>query len=164
MAKRALSQIKQLDKGQTPKAKKGNVPRCGLCGNTENLTKTECCNNWICDDEGDYVMFSFARNSCSRNHRRFTLCGSHYESGHEGRWQVCEACREGIETEMYVFYGTNEYNFEKLKNPPKYKPTRCAECNRIIRLGYDGYSYGPEGYTCEKCSTKKFGEIPDFTS
>ncbi len=64
---------------------------------------------------------------------------------------------------MYVDTGTNEYNFEKLKNPPKYKPTRCAECSRNIRLGYDGYSYGSEGYVCEKCSTKKFGETPDFT-
>ena len=24
----------------------------------ENLTKTECCGNWICDDEHKYVMFS----------------------------------------------------------------------------------------------------------
>ena len=41
--------------------------RCGLCGKTRNLTKTECCDHWICDDEDKYVMFSYARNSCHRN-------------------------------------------------------------------------------------------------
>lgn len=52
--------------------------RCGLCGKTKNLTKTECCGSWICDDEHEYVMFSSDRNSCSRNHRRYTLCGYHH--------------------------------------------------------------------------------------
>jgi len=34
---------------------------CGLCGNTNtnDLTLTECCNQWICDDEHTYVLFSF---------------------------------------------------------------------------------------------------------
>ncbi len=59
-------------------------PRCGLCGKATNLTKTECCGNWICDDEDQYVMFSYARNSCLRNHRRYTLCGYHHTEGHEG--------------------------------------------------------------------------------
>ncbi len=31
--------------------------------------------------------------------------------------------RESFETEMYVYYGTNEYNFEVLENPPEYEPT-----------------------------------------
>ena len=43
--------------------------------------KTECCGNWVCGDEGDYVMFSYSRDICSRNHRRFTLCGSHHTEG-----------------------------------------------------------------------------------
>ncbi len=38
-------------------------PRCGLCGKTGNLIRTECCGNWICDDEDKYVIFSYARNS-----------------------------------------------------------------------------------------------------
>ncbi|PSN13686.1 hypothetical protein C7293_14855 [filamentous cyanobacterium CCT1] len=158
MAKRALAQIKQLDKGLTRQSKGGKLPRCGLCGGTTNLTKTECCDNWICDDEDQYVMFSFAHNSCYRNHRRYTLCGGHYVEDHLGSWKDCEACKELFETEMYVYYGTNEYNFEKLKNPPKYDPTRCETCNRIIRLGYDAYSYGSEGYTCDRCSKQKFGD------
>ena len=49
-------------------------PQCGLRGATTNLTKTECCGNWICDDEDQYVLFSYARNSCYRNHDRYTLC------------------------------------------------------------------------------------------
>src|SRR5512136_2648141 len=53
-------------------------PRCGLCGKTKKLTKTECCNQWICDDEDKYVLFSYATNSCLRNHRRYTLCGYHH--------------------------------------------------------------------------------------
>ena len=48
-------------------------PRCGLCGATDNLTRTECCGNGICDDADQYVLFSFARSSCYRNHDRFTL-------------------------------------------------------------------------------------------
>ena len=161
MAKRTLSEIKQLDRGESPRGKGGKVPRCGLCGKTENLTKTECCDNWICDDEDQYEMFSFAHNSCRRNHRRHTLCGGHHAEGHEGRWQDCQQCREMFETEieMYVYYGTNEYNFEKLPNPPKHKPIRCVRCNRAIRLGYDDCSQGSEGYFCEKCANKEFGDV-----
>jgi hypothetical protein len=157
MAKRTLSDIKKLDRRWTPKGK-GDRPQCGLCGKTEKLTKTDCCDNWICDDEDQYQLFSFAHNSCDRNHRRYTLCGAHYAEEHSGRWQDCQECRDGFETEMYVYFGTNEYNFEKLVNPPKYDPTRCAECSRVIRLGYDAYSYGPEGYLCAKCSQKKLGD------
>lgn len=96
------------------------IPKCGLCGKTKKLTRTACCGHWICDDEHKYVLFSYARNSCSRNHRRSTLCSYHYTEGHPGSWQTCRKCREDIIPEMYVYYGTNEYNFEKLKNPPKY--------------------------------------------
>ena len=97
-------------------------PRCGLCGKrSKPLRRTECCGRPICDDEGDYVMFSYARNSCSRNHRRYTLCGLHHGEGHTGQWQSCRACREYCaELEMYVYYGMNEYNFKKLANPPSY--------------------------------------------
>lgn len=133
---------------KSPTAKK----RCGLCGSTKKkLTKTECCGNWICDDEADYVIFSYARNSCSRNHRRFTLCGFHHTEEHPGRWQDCTACRNDFETEQYVHNGTNEYNFEKLLNPPKFDPTLCATCKTIINLGEEGYSMKGKKYYCEKC-------------
>ena len=125
--------------------------KCGLCGKTKKLTKTECCDEWICDDEDKYVLFSYANNSCHRNHRRYTLCGSHHTEAHKGKWQDCADCRESTETEMYVWYGTNEYNFEKLENPPSYKPTHCGKCNRVIKLGEDSFSIKGKQYFCENC-------------
>ncbi|MCI0748393.1 MAG: hypothetical protein L0Y58_23550 [Verrucomicrobia subdivision 3 bacterium] len=53
---------------------------------------------------------------------------------------------------MYVWYGTNEYNFEVLENPPRYEPTPCDRCGIVIKLGTDGYTIGPEGTLCERCS------------
>ena len=97
------------------------------------------------------MVFSYARNSCSRNHRRFTLCGHHQVEGHEGKWQNCEQCRDDFATELYVWYGTNEYNFEKLANPPTYEPTHCAGCDKVIRLGVDGYTITPTGTYCTDC-------------
>lgn len=129
-------------------------PKCGLCGKTKNLTKTECCGNWICDDEHKYVMFSYDRNSCCRNHRRYTLCGYHYGEEHKGNWKDCPECRNSFETEMYVYYGTNEYNFEKLENPPSYEPTKCSMCGMIIKLGTDAHTISGNEYWCEKCSAK----------
>jgi hypothetical protein len=40
----------------------------------------------------------------------------------------------------------------KLKNPPKYEPTRCAKCKWMIRLAEDGYSMKAGGYYCMRCS------------
>ena len=132
--------------------KKQSGIRCGLCGKSGKLTKTECCDQWICDDEDKYVMFSYARNSCHRNHSRYTLCAFHYNEQHEGDWQECQECEQELETEMYVWYGTNEYNFVKLENPPQYEPTRCAKCNRVIKLAEDAYSMKAGGYHCSKCT------------
>jgi len=132
--------------------KRRSVPKCGLCGKTGNLTKTECCGQWICDDEDQYVLFSYARNSCYRNHQRFTLCGYHYTEGHPGDWKTCQKCRDEIETEMYVYFGTNEYNFEKLENPPSYEPKECSKCGAAIVLSESGYSQRGDEYWCEKCA------------
>ena len=136
--------------------KRRNIPKCGLCGKTGNLTKTECCGQWICDDEDQYVMFSYARNSCYRNHQRFTLCGYHYTEGHSGNWKTCQKCRDEIETEMYVSFGTNEYNFEKLENPPSYEPKECSKCGAVIVLSEGGYSQLGDEYWCEKCTASEF--------
>lgn len=137
--------------GPVPIKKQRERVKCGLCGKSERLTKTECCNQWICDDEDEYILFSYARNSCHRNHSRYTLCSYHYNEGHEGDWRECEECEEGFETEMYVWYGTNEYNFLKLKEVPKYKPTRCVQCKRIIKLAEDGYVMAGGKYSCIRC-------------
>jgi len=130
-------------------------PRCGLCGKTKNLVKTDCCDNWICDDTHKYVLFSYARNSCFRNHDRYTLCSYHHHEGHVGNWQDCPKCKKSFETEIYVWYGTNEYNFEKLKNPPAFEPKKCVECGQVIDLGEDGYSTLGDQYWCESCSYKR---------
>jgi hypothetical protein len=141
---------------KTAPIKKSGTPikgkQCGLCGKTKKLIETICCGNWICDDEHLYVMFSYARNSCHRNHDRYTLCGYHYHEHHDGDWRECKKCRKAFDTETYVYYGTNEYNFVKLENPSKYKPTRCAVCDKIIRLGEDGYSQRGKEYYCWTCS------------
>lgn len=136
-------------------------PRCGLCGKTDNLTRTECCDQWICDDEASYRLFSYARNSCHRNHRRYTLCGYHHSEGHSGDWQTCPTCREDFKDrlEMYVYFGTNEYNFETLKNPPKYKRTRCSRCGAVIALGREGFSVKAGKYLCEVCTRDAFPDL-----
>ncbi len=146
-----------IDKRNEPIPDQSNIdtvqePRCGLCGKTSNLTKTPCCDQWICDDEHKYVPFSYARNSCFRNHRRYTLCGYHFAHGHKGKWQDCPTCRKKLGTEMYVYYGTNEYNFEKLQNPPQFTPKRCKKCGAIIRMGVDTFSGRGEDYWCMNCT------------
>jgi len=141
-------------------SKKKNVkhrkrPSCGLCGSKTNLTKTMCCGQWICDDADQYVAFSYARNSCYRNHDHFTLCGYHNAEGHNGHWKDCEHCREAFSDnlEMYVNYGTNEYNFEKLPNPPAFEPTFCSQCGECIIMANGGYSVKGDTYTCDKCNS-----------
>ncbi len=130
--------------------KKG--PSCGLCGKFGALTRTRCCDNPICDDQHTYRLFSYARNSCDRNHSRYTVCSYHHNEGHSGDWTLCRLCRGAFETEMYVWYGTNEYNFQKLKNPPAYELTLCASCEARIRLGEDGYTLKSSGeHLCAAC-------------
>ena len=151
-ARKKKLQAARVKSRTAPRELASAQPRCGLCGATKNLTKTECCGQWICDDEQQYVLFSYARNSCHRNHRRYTLCGFHYGEGHAGRWQDCAACRDEFETEMYVDYGTNEYNFEVLENPPPYEPTHCQACGRVIVLADGGYSWSAGSYLCGPCT------------
>ncbi|MBU2233951.1 hypothetical protein KJ627_03785 [Patescibacteria group bacterium] len=129
-------------------------PECGLCGKKKNPRyKTECCGNWICDDEENYVMFSYSRKHCSRNHRRFTLCGHHHAESHSGDWKTCKECYKDFEheLEMYVWYGTNEYNFEVLPNPPEFKPTYCSKCGKRLILPDGGFSTLCEVYRCDEC-------------
>lgn len=151
--------MKNRRKLRRRKRNTASVKRCGLCGKTGKLTKTECCDQWICDDEEQYALFSFARNSCYRNHHRHTLCAYHYYEDHPGDWKTCQKCKDDFETEMYVHYGTNEYNFEKLENPPDYEPTRCAKCNSIIRLGEEAYSMKGGKYFCTECTDIDLDQI-----
>lgn len=102
-------------------------------------------------------MFSYARNSCSRNHRRYTLCAYHHVGGHSGDWRECQTCREDFDTEIYVYYGTNAYNFVKLENPPEYEPTLCSTCGERLDLGEGGYSMRGSGYFCLRCTSRELG-------
>lgn len=140
----------QVQKKNSKKTIK-DLPRCGLCGKKSNLTKTECCDQWICDDADQYVLFSYAKNSCYRNHDRYTLCSFHCHEEHPGHWKDCQKCKDDFQTELYVWYGTNEYNFEKLENPPEYEPTTCSACGKIIKLGEDGYAQKGDNYFCMAC-------------
>ncbi len=131
-------------------------PRCGPRGKTRSLMRAACCGQWICNDEDSYALFSCALNSCSRNHRRYTLRGFHHAERRPGDWKSCARCRESFQAEMVVWYGANEYNFEKLPNPPAYEPTHCDRCGVVIKLGTDGHSVGPQGTLCETCSEERF--------
>jgi hypothetical protein len=128
-------------------------PACGLCGKSDALCRTQCCGNWICDDYDSYVLFSYARNSCARNHERYTLCGLHHLEQHASpSWKTCEECRELYDkVEMFVWAGTNSYNFARLDAPPSFEPTCCAECGSVIHLGEDGYSILNGAYFCGGC-------------
>jgi hypothetical protein len=149
-------------KAKKPKIVKTTVkPKCGLCGKSRKLTKTDCCGNWICDDQDKYVIFSYARNSCYRNHNHYTLCAYHHTEEHGGDWKTCHRCRRSFVTEIYVWYGTNEYNFEKLPNPPAYEPTKCSQCGEIIVLSEDEYSVLGKEYFCEDCTEKRLTQRGD---
>lgn len=141
-------------------------PVCGLCGSKTNLTKTDCCGQWICDDADQYAPFSYATNSCYRNHDHYTLCALHYHEGHEGDWKTCPDCKKSFshELEMYVYFGTNEYNFEKLPDPPSFEPTLCSQCGKRIHLGTDGYSVHKDQYTCSACSDPLPKSVTDISS
>lgn len=145
--------MKKNSKIRNKNAEGADVPRCGLCGKTQNLTQTECCGQWICDDEDQYVAFSYAGNSCHRNHSRYTLCGFHFNESHKGDWKTCPKCREEFsgDLEMYAHYGTNEYNFEVLENPPAFKPTCCIRCGNRIVKSEGGYMQNSEGCICFNC-------------
>ena len=146
-----MAQAKKKKKAPKVAIKKA----CGLCGKSGKLYRTACCDNWICDDHQKYQLFSYARNSCARNHDRYTICGVHHAEQHKGPdWQTCAKCREHYEKlEMFVWAATNEYNFTKLENPPAFDPTHCAKCKRVIHLAVEGYSINRGDYLCEDCGS-----------
>jgi len=79
------------------------------------------------------------------------MCSYHFHEKHEGDWRECEKCRNGFDTELYVHFSTNEYNFVKLENPPAFEPTRCKGCGCVIDLGHDGYTMTGDDYLCTSC-------------
>ena len=70
MSAKAAEENPAVKRGRKPRLdENGEEKKCFICGATKNLVRTECCGKWICDDEDKYVVFSYARNSCHRNHR-----------------------------------------------------------------------------------------------
>jgi len=132
-----------------------------LCGKAGSVSRTECCGNWICYDASNL----YARNRCFRNHDRNTLCSYHHNEGHRGSWKDCKRCRKAFDTEVYIWYGTNKHNFEKLANPPSFEPTLCAKCGKRINLGHDGYSQFGDDHWCEECTSRMMEpELPPLAS
>lgn len=127
-------------------------PRCGLCGNNSlPLTKTECCKNWICDDEN---LAATDFDSCMKNHR-LTLCSTHFIEGHmkeEPDWRKCSACKEMFAPEDYVYLITNEYNF----NEPsiKYRISTCTDCKRELDLSIEPHLSVGDHHFCLNCMLK----------
>jgi hypothetical protein len=132
-------------------AEVGSLERCELCGKpAQRIGLTECCGRRVCY-KLKYGVF-VSKQSCLERHARLTLCAAHHAEGHAGEWRTCVKCRESFETEMYVYYGTNKYNFEKLQDPPAYELTLCVGCGRVIVLSKDAYTLEPSGsYRCGDC-------------
>jgi hypothetical protein len=78
-------------------------------------------------------------------------------------WKLCAECRSSFATENYVWCGTNEYNFEKLPDPPAYEPTKCCQCATVIILSEDEYSKLGKGYFCSDCTDKRIMQIAKGT-
>ncbi|VDC06978.1 unnamed protein product [Peniophora sp. CBMAI 1063] len=131
------------------------VMYCGLCGKSDGpLTKTECCGETICDDYDKYVMFTYSRDSCRRNHDRYTLCMLHKNEGHKSSdWKTCIQCRYGIDDiENYVWFGTNQFNFETLPHPPAFPHKFCDTCHKPVKQNTMDYSRSRNGgVTCGPC-------------
>lgn len=53
---------------------------------------------------------------------------------------------------MYEYYGTNEFNFERLDERLDYRAQTCADCGAVIELSKGGYAVQPDGkYLCAEC-------------
>lgn len=128
---------------------RGSGERCAVCGKANRpLKRSECCDQPLCL-LGDVFV---SKQCCWARHGRYTLCNHHFNEGHAGEWKTCRSCRTDFETEMYVWYGTNEFNVEKLEDPPAYQPKKCARCGVAIALSRDAYSQNPDGtYHCAAC-------------
>jgi len=117
--------------------------KCGLCGSSRKpLTKTPCCNNWICDDEDEYEIFSYSRSSCYRNHDRYTICSYHHSNQHQGDWTKCLVCMNEFDAENFGEMATNEYNFKKIPKEklPNVTPTLCSICGKRVYIGKGGHT------------------------
>ena len=95
------------------------------------LTRTNCCQNCICNDEHTYILCSFTLNSCMRNHSKYTICGAHYGNFHEGEWKTCQRCRRDKNLKnIYDDHATNKFNFVKSELVEK-RDIFCCSCGLV---------------------------------
>lgn len=132
---------------------------CGLCGGRKPpFLITECCSRVVCCDHDNYVLMTYERNSCARNHSRYSMCSTHHNERHSGSWKTCQRCRGNYDPYDYYTYGTNSpdvpsrSNFpdDVLDEPPPPLPC-CAQCGRSVDTATEGHSFGAEGLTCMRC-------------
>lgn len=85
---------------------------CGLCDSTQGpFIQTECCGNWVCDTEHQYVPMSYNRfGQCSRNHRLGSICGFHHQEEHGSDWKVCQECKEYFHPFDYAVKASSQAN------------------------------------------------------
>lgn len=156
---------------QTSDSLAGDQIKCGLCKktNTESfdacgkqLIRTKCCQNWICDDSHEYVINSFKKTSCWRNHERYTQCGIHFKKGHKEEWQTCKQCEYDNKSDMvtYIDHASNEYNFEPRKDLSRIE-IQCSNCDfwaselkyfsgRVISSRNDEYKFFCKRQKCKE--------------
>lgn len=52
----------------------------------------------------------------------------------------------------YVWFGTNQFNFETLPNPPTFRPKFCDTCHKPVKQNTESYSPNHSGgVTCGPC-------------
>jgi hypothetical protein len=119
---------------------------CGLCYSTQRpFVKTECCNRWVCDTEGDYEMGSYDREGkCARNHGLGSICGWHHQEGHAGDWKDCSHCQGAFHPYDYAVKASSQskgctnrrYNFDDNVrhdlDPTKVEFPSCDTCGAPV--------------------------------
>ncbi|CAG9461829.1 unnamed protein product [Pedinophyceae sp. YPF-701] len=157
-----LAPARATGKDARPRRTGPQPPRaCTMCGSTRKLKRLECCGEWICDAQDDYVMFSYSRDFCDRNHERYTRCASHANDKHRGDWRTCKECASLGEDDLgRNWHATCGYNFVPPleKDCPKGEmlTETCVECKRRLFPGLEKYSRSfmpvANPYTCQECS------------
>eukprot|EP01133_Synstelium_polycarpum_P012996 gene12996-15287_t len=158
---------------------KSSEKKCHICGQQPSrnlkLTRTECCGNWVCDNEDQYQLFSGSRDFCGRSHAKYTICGtkSHTARKHQSPdWRTCQQCKveppeKGMlaglfggppSKESSLYFGTNGYNFMPMLNVPYNRVTvDCGRCKRAFLSYIEGSSLtmGDNTIICPECEGKR---------
>jgi hypothetical protein len=120
----------------------------------EPLRKTDCCDNWVCDRDDEYVPNSFSRECCNRSHERYTACAFHHREKHEGKdWRDCLRCFTFLESKLQH---CNGYNFIPPRIPrPKGEGFTdvCAVCGGRFLKDVETWvsKFDPTGHETQMC-------------